>query len=174
MPATKDQKQFLHSLACYLAKDHDGFRDDGAAKRAQILDSGVFSHFWFNWQPIGVTVNAITKLRNDKVALGLRRHHINDRKAWRARLLSQEWLGLGAEGWFHEYEIRNRTVIGRASERTDHTQKHAIQWVELDNHSLFHNHTSGFHVRAGEKAWAQEAGRLDRIRTGVVEYILDQ
>ena len=38
MPATKDQKQFLHSLACYLAKDHDGFRDDGAAKRAQILD----------------------------------------------------------------------------------------------------------------------------------------
>jgi len=119
-------------------------------------------------------LNAITKLRNDKVALGLRRHHINDRKAWRARLLSQEWLGLGAEGWFHEYEIRNRTVIGRASERTDHTQKHAIQWVELDNHSLFHNHTSGFHVRAGEKAWAQEAGRLDRIRTGVVEYILDQ
>lgn len=52
--------------------------------------------------------------------------------------------------------------------------EYAIQWVELDNHSLFHNHTSGFHVRAGEKAWAQEAGRLDRIRTGVVEYILDQ
>ncbi len=64
MPATKDQKQFLHSLACYLAKDHDGFRDDGAAKRAQILDSGVFSHFWFNWQPIGVTVNAV-RTRSD-------------------------------------------------------------------------------------------------------------
>lgn len=174
--ATVDERAYLHSLACFLAEDRPGAPP--LADRASVLDQGVFSRYWFNWRPIGVTVSLLehvsafdfrkpTKKQSD---VSIIRNHLVDRKQWTESLLSRAWLDKGPEGWFREYEVRNWTVLGLATELNTDDQKAAAAWIRLEDpldRPLFANTPTNFVWQAPERQWlrsAWQAVRADRER----------